>query len=141
MREFVCDDVVTQEPGSTVNYLRTLVRMVEQKSESCREQGTLSIGRANSELGIRPRRLTTGFNQDCLAPGRWSIVPMFIFSIACSQFWLPTNPLISETEVWSPWPTWTATTLHAFDLSVRDYEKPETRDLVQDWREGPEHDD
>lgn len=142
VREFVCDDVATEQSGSTINYLRTLVRMIEQKSEAY--TGTLTIGRTGHELRVRARRLADmASNADRPRRGSasWSLVPLIFASIVCSQLWLPTNPLTTATERWSPWPTWSATTLHAFDVSVRDFGDPETRNFVHHWTEESYGDD
>jgi hypothetical protein len=60
---------------------------------------------------------------------------LLLTTLACSQLWLPTSPLASSRSRWSPWPTWTATTLHAFDISVRDYERFDQAAQLHNWIE------
>jgi bla regulator protein BlaR1 len=141
VREFVCDDASSRDGGSTAMYLRTLVKIVEGRSKqqsgtlSMRQSGTLAIGRSKSELQVRARRLTAATTSSVLIAGRTAMLGLLLTTLACSQLWLPTNPLASSRSRWSPWPTWTATTLHAFDISVRDYERFDQATQLHDWIE------
>lgn len=40
----------------------------------------------------------------------------------CTLIWVPVNPEASCRSWWLPWPAWSASALHATDISVRDYE-------------------
>lgn len=121
VREFVCDDASTSDPGTTATYLRTLVRVVENRSKP--QSGTFAIGRTASELRQRAMRLAS----DADTPQRiWphlaSVLPI-LAALLVSQIWLPVNPLASSRSAFTRWPSWTASTLHAFDVKVRDYER------------------
>lgn len=125
IREFVCDDAASGEGASTASYLRTLLRIVEQRSQP--QSGTLSIGRSSSELRVRARRLVTSGAHSVSRRECWAVVGIFLVAVFVSQLWLPTNPLVSSTRNYSPWPTWSAATLHTFDLTVCDYEQFDSR--------------
>lgn len=153
VREFVCDDAATEKPGTTVNYLRTLVRMVEQQSEAglasrqtgplengTQPKGTLGIGQASGELGIRARRIAGGTGDQSSGSGRIFVLALALLSVSCSQFWLPTDPLASANDRWTPWPKWSATALHAFDLPVRDFQRLDRGSLLHELREGNDSD-
>jgi hypothetical protein len=40
----------------------------------------------------------------------------------CMLIWLPVNPRASRRADFSPWPAWTARSLDAIGMPVRDYE-------------------
>ncbi len=119
-REFVCDDAATADGRSTASYLRTLLRIVELQSLSA--SGTMSIGQSPSELRLRAGRLVTQDHRAVPRSSGWSIAGVFAVAILASQMWLPTDPLASPNERFSPWPNWSAAVLHTLDLSVRDFE-------------------
>ncbi|MEN1681613.1 MAG: M56 family metallopeptidase [Planctomycetota bacterium] len=119
VREFVCDDAASGDAQSTASYLRTLLRIVENRSST--PGGALMLGRSQGELKLRARRLA--FELDRRRPnGAWAPTVVCLAAIVLSQLWLPTNPLASRHSNYSPWPTWTATVAHAFGISLRDYE-------------------
>ncbi|WP_417734620.1 M56 family metallopeptidase [Rosistilla oblonga] len=121
VREFVCDDASTSDPGTTATYLRTLVRVVENRAKP--QSGTFAIGRTSSELRQRAMRLAAGND---LKSSVWShsvsLLPI-LAALLISQIWLPINPLASSQSMFTRWPSWTANALHAFDIKVRDYER------------------
>ncbi len=125
VREFVCDDAVTREGASTASYLRTLLRIVEQRSQP--QSGTLSIGRSSCELKLRARRLVSSGACSVSRFGSLAAIGVLLVAGLASQIWLPTNPLASPSSCYSPWPSWSAATLHAFNLTVRDFDPFETR--------------
>ena len=133
VREFVCDDVATRETGSTITYLRALVSVVEERSAA--HGNTLAIGRSKMELATRARRLANQPDDPCRTASWRSVTVLLLAAIVCSQIWLPTNPLASTRSRWSPWPTWSAATLHAFNVSARDYERFDHRTELHEWLE------
>jgi beta-lactamase regulating signal transducer with metallopeptidase domain len=138
VREFVCDDAASDGGASTASYLRTLLHIVEHRTKP--EGSVMPIGRSPSELKHRAKRLVSS------APHpvpRWGVAPvasLFVVAALASQVWLPTNPLASPTSLTSPWPSWSAAALHAFDVNVRDFERFDARlqvhELLEDaeWR-------
>lgn len=129
-REFVCDDAATDQGASTANYLRTLLRLAQQRP-TC-SSGQLGIARSTSELKVRAQRLASprpsrGGRIASLAPAIVVIAALFT-----SQIWLPTNPLASPKSYFSPWPVWSAAALHTFDVSVRDFDQFDARLQVYD---------
>jgi hypothetical protein len=85
------------------------------------------MGRATSELKLRAQRLVGLRGTATSRLGRIGQVAVVIAAALVSQLWLPTDPLVSAESDYSPWPTWTAATLHSFDLPVRDFGPYDTR--------------
>lgn len=133
VREFVCDDASTGEDGSTASYLRALVKVIEART--AHKTNTLSIVRSRRELTARTRRLVAGVNQTPLGTGLRPVTALLLVAGLCTQLWLPTNPLASTHARWSPWPTWSAATLHAFNISARDYERFDRDNQFHEWLE------
>ncbi len=82
----------------------------------------MPIFRQPSQMMLRAQRLAM-VNRE--VQPRPSFVISFIvvlLAIACSQLWLPLNPLASKQSRWSAWPTWSAAVLHELGVSARDYE-------------------
>lgn len=119
VREFVCDDAASGDRQSTASYLRTLLRLVENGSGTA--GGTLLLGRSQSELKVRARRLAFEVDRR-QSTGLLAIGVVCGMALAFSQLWLPTNPLASRRAIFSPWPSWTATIAHGFGVNLRDYE-------------------
>ena len=123
-REFVCDDAAVDHGASPASYLRTLLRYAAQPSHC---GATLAIARSSSELRVRAQRLA---RPESIAPRRlasWAPSIVLLGALAASQAWLPTNPLASPKTNYSPWPAWSAAALHAFDVSVRDFDQFDSR--------------
>lgn len=119
VREFVCDDAASGDAQSTASYLRTLLRLVESRTSS--PGGALMLGRGQSELKLRARRLALDGNRSKAASVRAPVL-VCVVALVVSQMWLPTNPLASRHATYSPWPNWTATVAHAFGVTLRDFE-------------------
>ncbi len=125
VREFVCDDAASGDGASTASYLRTLLHIVEHRAKP--QGSVMPIGRSPSELKRRAKRLVAAVSRP--AP-RWGLAPvagLLVAAALASQVWLPTNPLASPTTRTSPWPSWSAAALHAFDVNVRDFERFDAR--------------
>lgn len=124
-REFVCDDAAVDHGASPASYLRTLLRYAAQPSQG--GGAILAIARSSSELRVRAQRLA---RPESIAPSRLAACApgiILLASLAASQAWLPTNPLASPKASYSPWPAWSAAALHAFDVSVRDFDQFDSR--------------
>ena len=77
----------------------------------------------SSLLGRRANLLVESFDKPIVSSARWR--PVFAFGLAlslCMLVWLPVNPRASRRADWSPWPRWSAQTLDAVGMQVRDYE-------------------
>ena len=133
VREFVCDDAATHCPSSTASYLRTLLRIVEHRNRSRSE--LLTIGRSVGEVRLRAERLVQMIGMGDQKVGVAPVLGVAIAGIAASQLWLPTNPLDSSHSRQSPWPTWSAATLHALNVSVADYQPFDERTQIHELRE------
>jgi beta-lactamase regulating signal transducer with metallopeptidase domain len=133
VREFVCDDTASEQGASTASYLRTLLHIVENRSQ--RQNCTLSLGRSSGELKLRARRMVS---ISAGSAAEWRILPTASLIVAvalASQVWLPTNPFTSPTTLYSAWPRWSAATLHTLNLSARDFEPFEGRLRWHELRE------
>jgi beta-lactamase regulating signal transducer with metallopeptidase domain len=123
-REFVCDDAAVDHGASPASYLRTLLRYAKQPIQG---GAVLAIAHSSSELRVRAQRLA---RPESIASSRlaaWAPSIILLASLAASQAWLPTNPLASPKTHYSPWPVWSAAALHAFDVSVRDFDQFDSR--------------
>ncbi|WP_404310607.1 M56 family metallopeptidase [Neorhodopirellula lusitana] len=138
-REFLCDEVAARTTGKFSAYLRTLAKVAEQcNGGSCTDvpAGTLAFGNRRSALVRRSENLVKLAKAD-QKPNRFRAVVgigmLVLASISIQQIWIPTNALASGRSEWSPWPTWTATALHHFNLHVRDFERFEDRTQLHEW--------
>lgn len=129
-REFLCDEAAAVRCGKFGAYLRTLVTIAERcASASCTHvpKGALAFGNRKSCLVKRSDRLVALAESDATGPaGKVRSIlltgMLIVASAGISQVWLPTNAMASSRSRWSPWPTWTASVLHSFDIHVRDFE-------------------
>ena len=133
-REYVCDDAATARGASTADYLRTLLRFAERRSSF--DGAALGAARSASELRLRAQRLAA--RRPAKAGRLGSLAPAVVAmaAVLASQVGAPTNPLASPKTHYSPWPVWSAAALHAFDVSVRDFDQFDARlqvyELVDD---------
>lgn len=134
-REYLCDEVAATTGGKFGAYLRTLVTIAERCSGvSCTHvpKDALAFGNRKSSLVKRSDRLVRLAAKKNHAEHRVghiatarsvaSLALLVIAAIVISQCWLPVNADASNRTGWSPWPTWTAKTLHSVDIRVRDFE-------------------
>ena len=47
---------------------------------------------------------------------------LVLTTILIAFVWLPIDVLASSHSNWSPWPTWSASVLHDFGVSARDFD-------------------
>jgi bla regulator protein BlaR1 len=123
-REFQCDrDAVTSRNDVAV-YLRSLLRLVELQlnAPSLLPAGLGFLGNG-SLLGRRANLLADSFDSPIKSQSRWRPVLALAAAVfACALVWLPVNPRASRRADWSPWPNWSARSLEAVGIDVRDYE-------------------
>jgi hypothetical protein len=62
-----------------------------------------------------------------------------MMGVVASQLWLPTNPLDSSQSLHSPWPTWSAATLHTLNVSVADYQPFDEQTQIHELRQVAEN--
>lgn len=139
-REFHCDEVSAKEGHSIGSYLRTLTRFAERNADA--HACTLAFGRKKSAIIRRTERLVSlsqNQTQETSHGGRTrerlSIGVLVLVVVLVSQVWLPVNVLASSRSRVSPWPSWTATVLHDWGLSVRDYERFDDRHRLRELME------
>lgn len=123
-REFRCDsDAVTSRHEAAV-YLRSLLRLVEMQLDvpSLLPAGLGFLGNG-SLLSRRANLLAESFDRPARLQSRWRpVLALAAAVLACASVWLPVNPRASRRAEWSPWPNWTARSLEAVGIDVRDYE-------------------
>ncbi len=123
-REICCDrDAVSSREEAAV-YLRSLLRLVERQltAPSTLPAGLAFLGDA-SLLSRRANLLADSFDTPVAPYSRWRTMLAFGAGAAvCIAVWLPVNPRASRRAQWSPWPVWSARTLEAAGIPVRDYE-------------------
>jgi beta-lactamase regulating signal transducer with metallopeptidase domain len=123
-REIRCDRDSVSSRQEVAAYLRSLLRLIELRLN---EPALLPAGVGflgdSSLLGRRANLLVESFEKPNAPSVRWR--PVFALGLAlafCILVWLPVNPRASRRADWSPWPRWSAQTLDAVGLPVRDYE-------------------
>jgi bla regulator protein blaR1 len=123
-REIRCDLAAVTSRKDAAVYLRSLLRLIELhlKAPTLLPAGLGFLGDA-SLLSRRANLLVDSFekpNQPC---PRWRPLGAFAVGILAAMLvWLPVNPRASRRSELSPWPEWSARTLEAFGMPVRDYE-------------------
>ena len=130
VREFECDDASSGNRQATIGYLRTLIKIVQDRRPA--HVGGLQIGRTTTQLRIRARRLATQEHR-CTSADKcsYALVPLLVAALA-SQCWLPTNPLATPSGKWSAWPTWSAAVLHELNIPARDFDRHNGRKELYD---------
>lgn len=130
-REFQCDDEAVESRGDIVQYLKTLLTIVEQTAREERPLATLAFVRNRCEMAERSRRLVRLAQQDTPATSSENSTPHAGFATALLLtaglanvllVWLPVNVLASPESHCSPWPTWSARVLNDFGIKARDFE-------------------
>jgi bla regulator protein blaR1 len=123
-REIRCDCDAVSSRNDVAAYLRGLLRLIELRLN---EPALLSAGIGflgdSSLLSRRANLLVESIDNPIAPSARWR--PFFAFALAlacCVLVWLPVNPRASRRAAWSPWPRWSAQTLDAVGMPVRDYE-------------------
>lgn len=131
-REYRCDEVAAKNREGVSGYLRLLAKLAEKNAQA--PPCTLAFGRRHSTIVLRSQRLlmlARSGKWSTAAETRphrdWSIVAFLLGVVCLSQIWLPINVLASDRDAISPWPVWTAETLHDFGFAVRDYEQFDAR--------------
>jgi beta-lactamase regulating signal transducer with metallopeptidase domain len=137
-REYLCDEFAASAGGTVASYLRTLATVAEQNANA--PPCTLAFGRRKSAIVRRSERLVNINEQpsrNAEGGSRWATVRLVLFALLVSQLWMPVNVLASPRRSLSPWPRWTAETLHDFGVTVRDYEPFDFRHDLHDLLHSP----
>jgi len=127
-REFACDEAAIDSPADIAMYLRTLLTIMEYSASQAEEAPTsLAFGRGKSIVALRARRLTqiaksNEFGGRSRISGPAAYCSFVMLAALIGFLWLPMDVLASSRTNWSPWPTWSASVLHDFDIPVRDFE-------------------
>ena len=123
-REIRCDRDAVSSRQEVAAYLRSLLRLIELRlNEPALLPAGIGFLGNSSLLGRRANLLVESFDKPIATSARWR--PVFAFGLAialCVLVWLPVNPRASRRAEWSPWPRWSAQTLDAVGMPVRDYE-------------------
>ncbi|WP_298867104.1 M56 family metallopeptidase [uncultured Gimesia sp.] len=127
-REFACDEAAIDSPSDIVMYLQTLLTIMEYGVSRAEETPTsLAFGRGKSIVAKRARRLTQiakskEFDGRSRISGPAAYFSLVMLAALIGFLWLPIDVLASSRTNWSPWPTWSASVLHDFDIPARDFE-------------------
>lgn len=123
-RELRCDRDSVRTKSEVVEYLRSLLRLVEAKMKSPAGLPTgIGFMGNNSLLARRAQQLGSFQEQEAPTPQpRRAATIIVCCTVLCGMLWLPINPYASRRSVWSPWPTWSAQALGLIGIVVRDYE-------------------
>jgi hypothetical protein len=71
---------------------------------------------------VKLSRASTKAGQSAERGRAWVTGLMIPITCAVALLWIPLDPLSSPRSCWSPWPAWTAKSLHCLGVSARDYE-------------------
>jgi hypothetical protein len=88
----------------------------------------MAFGKQPSELVLRAQRLVnlatgTQLRRRFVLPGRKAAICLLLCATGLmSTVTVPLDSLSSSRSFWSPWPKWTAETIHCFGYPLRDYE-------------------
>ncbi|MCA9066873.1 MAG: M56 family metallopeptidase, partial [Planctomycetaceae bacterium] len=140
-REFACDDAAMETPRETVDYLKTLLAIVEHTVQE-QDRGVLAFARHRRLMAVRARRLVEKARNIVPAPGPIRVTQLVMnqggsallcgITVVLCLLWLPVNVTASPRAAWSPWPTWSASALHNFGINTRDFEiYDENHDLFE----------
>ena len=142
-REFACDEAAVQSRSDVANYLRSLLKIVERVEEEADSGAVdLAFGRGKGVIALRASRLVAlAKHPRDKSPGQplRDQLPRLLSAVAlliALFVWTPLDVGNPGRSAWSPWPTWSAETLHAFGFSARDYDVHDYRFRYQELREG-----
>jgi bla regulator protein blaR1 len=123
-REIRCDREAVNSSSEAAVYLRSLLRLVElQLNRPTLLPAGLSFAGQESLLKRRANLLADSFERPIRSKPIWQPILAFLLTVVvCGAIWFPVNPRASRRSEWSPWPQWSARTLEAVGLPVRDYE-------------------
>jgi beta-lactamase regulating signal transducer with metallopeptidase domain len=123
-REIRCDRDAVSSREDAAAYLRSILKLIEMrvKGPTLLPAGLSFLGNV-SLLRRRAKLLVESFDAPRSSSPRWKVVMTFgVTAAVCMLVWLPVNPRASRRADFSPWPTWTARSLDAVGMPVRDYE-------------------
>lgn len=123
-REFRCDRESVKSRNEVVDYLRSLLRLIELKlNQPARLPAGIGFMGSTSLLSRRAKVLGEYVESpESPAHTRGTSALVAACALFCCLIWLPVNPDASRRSMCSPWPTWSAKILNATGLEVRDYE-------------------
>jgi beta-lactamase regulating signal transducer with metallopeptidase domain len=123
-REIRCDRDAVSTRQEVAAYLRSLLRLIELRlAEPTLLPAGIGFLGSSSLLGRRANLLVASFDKPVAPIARWRSILVFgLALVGCVLVWLPVNPRASRRSDWSPWPRWSAQTLDALGMPVRDYE-------------------
>jgi bla regulator protein BlaR1 len=141
-REFACDEVAVQSRSDVANYLRSLLKIVERVEDEAESSAIdLAFGRGKGIIALRASRLVSLAKRPrdkWLPQPRREFLPYLLATIALVMalfVWTPLDFGKPYHSAWSPWPTWSAETLHALGYSARDYDVYDYRFRYQELME------
>lgn len=123
-RELRCDRDSVRTKLEVVDYLRSLLRLVESKVKSpSRLPAGVGFMGSSSLLSRRAQQLGSLLEEKSMQPQpRRAATIIACCTVLFGVLWLPVNPDASRRSIWSPWPTWSAQALNSVGFVVRDYE-------------------
>jgi beta-lactamase regulating signal transducer with metallopeptidase domain len=144
MREFACDENCVRNRQEILDYLRALLVIAEGTNRAAGRSACLHFAWGRTAMSRRTQRLLWLAQQSELpAENRagldgWLPPALCVLALLIAALWLPANVLASPLSNWSPWPRWTAQTLHDAGITVRDHEVYDRRTRLQELQERQE---
>jgi bla regulator protein blaR1 len=122
-REFRCDRSAVRSRHEVADYLRSILRLIESEvSAVSRLPAGLGFLGNSSLLRRRASSLVSCLDSPIEQVGRRRAAFVLISAALCVVLWVPINPLASRRAGLSPWPSWSARSMDAFGVALRDYE-------------------
>jgi beta-lactamase regulating signal transducer with metallopeptidase domain len=122
-REFRCDRDAVRSRSEVADYLRSLLRLIEsQVSAVSRLPAGLGFLGDSSLLRRRASSLVAHLDPSFERVEERRTRFVLIAACLCVVLWVPINPLASRRAGFSPWPSWSARSMDAFGVALRDYE-------------------
>lgn len=126
-REFACDDAAISEPALAAPYLRCIDRMVRAERFRPRPAtAVLGLGWERKLLVLRVRRLTgsSATNSGAVRLGRSLLAATALLAVAAALVLVRVGraPFAHHRSGWTAWPSYSARSLSALGLPVRDFE-------------------
>lgn len=125
-RELRCDAASVDSAEQAACFLRSLIRLMERRVAPRALPAGLNFLGDGRFVQQRTAELLRRFEPKSAeqppAGKRLTFATTIAALILAGVFWLPLNPSASRRSWWSPWPSWSARTLHEVGMPVRDYE-------------------
>ena len=124
-REMACDELCIESTADARAYLRSLLTLTSFRQNGMElPDELLAFRKGRDWVGERAGEISARSWENEPGESLWRPTVAVIVSAVLITFCirLPLDQETSRKELWSPWPEWSAQTLQAAGIDVRDYE-------------------